>query len=606
MRQLSDSLFVHTDTCNVYVLKSGHRAVLIDFGDGSVLDHLGGIGVTEVTDVLMTDHHRDQAQGLPRLFDPLGTGTATRLHVPETLQELFQHVDRVWLARDVFDNYLGATDRFSLLEPVAVDDVLRDYDTLDLNGFRIEVVPTPGHTLGASSLAVEVDGRRVMFTGDLLYGDGRLWSLATTQYGYNDAMGAVGTLFSLRDVRDHNPDVLWPAHGPAIENPAAAMDRLEGLLWELLHLRGQDGGIREMMDEPIRELTPHLLWHWAAQAHNYFLVSKTGKALMIDAGYNAPLVAPNYQRHYRRAIDHAWRHLRPLGIKTVEVVLLTHYHDDHVCAIPNYKRRHGSEVWAAENFADLLRRPERYDVPCLWFDSLPVDRELPLGEWIAWEEYKFRLLPIPGHTLYAVMIEFEVDGKRVLATGDQQSTALVLDNYVYKNRFRHFDYVDSATNYLEIQPDLIISGHWPPHWVEKDFLEKNLDLGKQLQRLHEDLLPLDEIDLGAEHAAAFIRPYQVEAEPGEAITIEVEARNPLPERATIILEFVGPEGWTAEPARIEREAEPGAWFTVTMRVTPAKETVRRARIAVDMTAGDRRLGQVTEALVNVGVPIGGL
>ena len=41
-------LFTWTDTCNVHVLRDGDAALLIDLGDGSVLDHLGEIGVKRV------------------------------------------------------------------------------------------------------------------------------------------------------------------------------------------------------------------------------------------------------------------------------------------------------------------------------------------------------------------------------------------------------------------------------------------------------------------------------------------------------------------------------------------------------------------------------
>jgi glyoxylase-like metal-dependent hydrolase (beta-lactamase superfamily II) len=57
---------LYRDTCNVYVLRSGREAVLIDFGSGAVLDRLGELGVDRVTDVLVTHHHRDQVQGLDR------------------------------------------------------------------------------------------------------------------------------------------------------------------------------------------------------------------------------------------------------------------------------------------------------------------------------------------------------------------------------------------------------------------------------------------------------------------------------------------------------------------------------------------------------------
>ena len=61
--QISEHLYLFEDTCNVYVLKEGTRALLIDFGSGRVLDHLGNLGVTRVEWILHTHHHRDQCQG---------------------------------------------------------------------------------------------------------------------------------------------------------------------------------------------------------------------------------------------------------------------------------------------------------------------------------------------------------------------------------------------------------------------------------------------------------------------------------------------------------------------------------------------------------------
>src|SRR5918992_5491186 len=63
---ISPDVFRFRDTCNVYVLRSGRAAVLIDFGSGAVLDHLAELGVDRVTDALVTHHHRDQVQGLER------------------------------------------------------------------------------------------------------------------------------------------------------------------------------------------------------------------------------------------------------------------------------------------------------------------------------------------------------------------------------------------------------------------------------------------------------------------------------------------------------------------------------------------------------------
>ena len=64
---LAPDWLVWTDTCNVYVLRDGDAALLIDLGDGSVLDHLGDIGVKRVEWILFTHHHREQCQGAARL-----------------------------------------------------------------------------------------------------------------------------------------------------------------------------------------------------------------------------------------------------------------------------------------------------------------------------------------------------------------------------------------------------------------------------------------------------------------------------------------------------------------------------------------------------------
>ena len=56
-------LFAWTDTCNVYVLRDGDAALLVNLGDGSVLEHLSELGVKKVEWVLFTDHHREQNQG---------------------------------------------------------------------------------------------------------------------------------------------------------------------------------------------------------------------------------------------------------------------------------------------------------------------------------------------------------------------------------------------------------------------------------------------------------------------------------------------------------------------------------------------------------------
>lgn len=89
------------------------------------------------------------------------------------------------------------------------DHAVAHGDRLDvLPGVTIEAVHTPGHTSNHTCWAIELDGKRVLFSGDHVMG----WS--TTVVSPPD--GDMATyLRSLQLVIDRADDVLWPTHGPA-------------------------------------------------------------------------------------------------------------------------------------------------------------------------------------------------------------------------------------------------------------------------------------------------------------------------------------------------------------------------------------------------------
>src|SRR5215207_4502723 len=199
--RIADQIPLFRDTCNVYVLCSGREAVMVDFGSGDVLDHLAEIGVGSVTDVLMTHHHRDQGQGLARAAQ-----AGIRIWVPHTEQDLFHSVDTHWQAREIYNNYNVRQDRFSLLESVPVAATLEDYQVQQFGDHAITVLPTPGHTTGSISLLLETEGRRVLFSGDLITAPGKVVSLSATQWTYNGAEGVAAGLASLLDLQDRQID----------------------------------------------------------------------------------------------------------------------------------------------------------------------------------------------------------------------------------------------------------------------------------------------------------------------------------------------------------------------------------------------------------------
>lgn len=598
LEMLLPNLYRFTDTCNVYLLRRGREAVLVDFGDGGLLEHLPEIGVERVTAILMTHHHRDQGQGLHR-----AGAAGIPVWVPHTEQDLFHSIDAHWQGRDIFNNYNPRQDRFSLLESIPVAGTLRDYQTVTFSGFDMTVIPTPGHTTGSVSLLVLIDGQRLIFTGDLIFGAGKLWSLSATQWTYNGAEGAPATIASLLDIRDRNPDLLLPSHGNPIDDPAAAIAALVERLWALLRLRGENPRLFQLRDQPYQAITPHLLMHRASMANSYVLRSESGKALFIDFGYDFVTGIPAGSD---RASRRPWLYTIPglkaqFGVQKIDVAIPTHYHDDHVAGMNLLREVEGAQIWAADSFADILEAPASYDLPCLWYDPIPVDRRLRAGQPIPWEEYTLTLHPLPGHTRYAVAIAFEVDGKRALATGDQyQDDDGLKWNYVYQNRYQLGDYAASARLYHSLQPDLILPGHWQPLWVPPGYFESLAARADQLEALQRELLP-ESPNLGAEGFLARIQPYQAEALAGQPLTFQVELINPFSQPQEIALAVIAPKGWRVTGSnQTLRIAQSGAaCFQAT---PPPGIAIRRARLAVDLTVGGQRFGQQAEALVTVKEP----
>src|SRR5262249_16441572 len=96
---------------------------------------------------------------------------------------------------------------------------------------------------GEVSYIVDIDGSRVAFTGDLIYGPGRLWEFYSLQKpfpgmeghytnagngGYWAFGGAVPELKrSLDTVLSYKPAVTVPSHGVVMRNPGEAVALLD-------------------------------------------------------------------------------------------------------------------------------------------------------------------------------------------------------------------------------------------------------------------------------------------------------------------------------------------------------------------------------------------
>jgi glyoxylase-like metal-dependent hydrolase (beta-lactamase superfamily II) len=596
---LSEHVYRYDDTCNVYVLTSGDRALLIDLGAGGVLDELDTIGVNHVDWLLHTHHHRDQCSGHARL------AVDTRVGVPASEEHAFADVERFWQTAPVYDLYDCAGIHNVVARDVRVDRALDDREVLEWEGLRLETLPTPGHTRGSVSYLVEVDGLLYAFSGDLIHSSGRVWTVHDLSWWYGGAEGYRCAAESAATLRRRAPDRLGPSHGPVLEDSDAALRELELNLRAHIrcidpprsaHTLGDDVGCGRF-----DQIGDRLVAVTHTCANFYVLLGDGGDALFFDYGFGG-------EHHFKanfRFVEHSLDVLRErFGMERPAVVVPTHYHDDHVAGIGFLQERFGTEVWAFEGFADLLERPWAYRIPCLWPRPLRVSRRIREGETITWNGIELTCRHAPGHTWYAAAYLGEIDGRRVAFAGDAVARdadgRLWGGGPVYRNRLGRDDFAATAELLLAYGPELLLTGHRGVVEVSPEDLVRFAAWAREFSDTLGSLLA-DPAGAGFQLDPDLVTclPYQLTGVAGEPLEVGVEVRNPLPEAADALVRLVVPDGWSADPDAERVRIGPGSCGRVGFSVQPLPDAVRGVRHVAfaEVTLGPHRLGLAAEALI---------
>jgi glyoxylase-like metal-dependent hydrolase (beta-lactamase superfamily II) len=605
--QISPNLYWLRDTCNVYVLKNGDRALLIDFGSGHVLNLLGQIGVTKVEGILHTHHHRDQCQG-----DARAVAERIPIYVPAHERHLFEDAENFWRNRRVFHLYYVRNDFFTLTRNVRVAGVLRDYETFGWGPHELLIFPTPGHTLGSVSLVGTVDGKKVAFSGDLIHSPGKVVNLYELQYQYGSPDGVDFAVFSLTKLRELGPELVCPSHGEPFTSPTVGITDLIGKMkgWYEAY---SPGSTLTVENKPYA-VTPHLICAHQTTSTFYAIISESGKALFVDYGsasgnfFNGFNTAtPVLDR--MRFVEHTIPELKArYGLKSIDVALPSHMHDDHLNGFPYLVRHHGTKIWCYENMVDVLQNPRGYNLGCILAEPIKVDRSFRHGERFKWEEFEFTVCYSPGHTEYQMAMFADLDGARVAFTGDAFFPAAsgapyqLRHNLIFRNWVENDSHVKSIRTILEHQPTLVAPGHGKPFLSNKEDME---DLQRRLDKQQEyfrSVVADPDCDFGLNPSWARLYPYQLAARPGTSAAVELRVRNyrakPMPVEAALVL----PAGWKATPEVVNLTVPPrgdsSGEFTVTIPENWDR-TKPRVAMAADIVAAGQYLGEIAEGVVDL-------
>lgn len=210
---------------SVYLVVDGEEAALIDSGFGDEksvqarLEFLRERPGLRLRYIVLTHHHFDHTSGAHQLRQ--ATGAQIALHPQEERflrdwqgdapQDIEVPADQEAVAQQV--------RRFRQQAAQAVPDIpLSDGDTLPVGGLTLEVVHTPGHTLG--SVCIYLREERALFTGDTALG---LGTVAISPPPYGDM---ALYLHSLERLKGYDCALMLPGHGRPVHDVPSKLQEL--------------------------------------------------------------------------------------------------------------------------------------------------------------------------------------------------------------------------------------------------------------------------------------------------------------------------------------------------------------------------------------------
>jgi glyoxylase-like metal-dependent hydrolase (beta-lactamase superfamily II) len=616
LREVAPDVFVWTDTCNVYVLRDGNRALLIDLGDGSVLDALAGIGVEQLEWVLFTHHHREQCQGAGRLR---GTGVKTACGSSERV--FFEDPLAFRKMRPQLGDahtVHGASYVRPPLERVAIDQQFARMDQFEWRGHEFVCVQTGGHSPGHMAYLLRRASGWFAFTGDLMCADARMQSWYDSEFDYGFCKGLNELANGAAQIRGYAPALLLPSHGQEVRDAAAELDRYVVKLRHLgdLSLRGYDiDRVNEADQDKVSQPTsvPHL---WQVSKHLFkfrgpktfvnfhLLLAPNGHGMLVDCGL--------FDRNF---LDQTLELARErLGLEAIDAVFVTHMHGDHALDADHVRRKWGAELWAMEGVADKFERAWDHDLAALLpaygpnTGLLAFDRVLADGEVVEWQGYRLTCDWMPGQTNHHSCLHGEIDGQRVAFTGDNihgnpldpnqgGNEAVVARN----GGTLEEGYLHAAEYLRKLQPDLLLGGHsWaianPAPLIER--------MGVRMKALREAFNGLSvEDDYRYMFSPYWVRamPYRVVIAAGGSREFRLEVRNFRARAQEHRVELVLPPGLTAEPAVCAGRIDGAGVESHVVRLEAAAGLRGGLHlIALDITRDGVRHGQLFDVIVWVG------
>ncbi len=609
LQPLTRSAFVYHDACQVYVLRKGAAAILIDLGSGRVLDELPGVGIRKVEAIYLTHRDRDQWFGWSK-----AQALGIPIHAPALDPEHFGYtaatIRRYWTeffpwksGRWIYSILTGETD-------YATTDI-RDGMEVPNEVVALRAVATPGHTDDHVAYLANLDGLKLVFSGDAVYAAGKVWQGYQLDWDHWRGIGYETAARSVLKLRELQPDLVAPSHGVVMKTgiEASLLATYEAL-WKASQLKNvfryfdtrphppaasrelkrlESFSVPQPRGAPILvERLSQSLW---ISDNNYFLIADDGSCLAVDNCLPAPLWDPILAR---------------IGAKSVDLLWPTHLHADHVTEYPELKKRYGVKVITIRQMAELLENPLAYWQPYSNYSGVKADQVLEDGESFTWKGHTFRAHHAPGQTLFHAFLETVIDGRHSVFAGDGYWPNRPDRNHYFGtggwsglNRGFPLYYSASARLMREIRPHWVLSAHGQPYEYNDWEWQTRVMWGEANARHFDSLSPSGSHWIDFNPHAFSVYPLRTRWR-GRPNRLELRVSNPLPAPMEVRFRIDSHTPVDVVPK--------GGFFVVAPKATEAREmqlrSVGRAAagrqvVPVEIEAGGRHYGQAAFFLVDV-------
>lgn len=491
--------------------------------------------------VLLTHARRDLVESVRAVAEG-----AEIVVAPEKSREALNRAEEFWQGFwDKRFNYYGQQVNKLPRRNLEVDRFVKEGATIRWQELEFEVMETGGYTRDAVCYLLETGGKRIAFTGDLLWQGGRVFDL----YSFQDAIpgarigayhGYAGRLgqwvASLEKIAAWEPDLLLPARGPLIVDPTGDINKAvtraravyrnylstNALHWYFGKDRLTTAGRRVLGTDAEVELMPfaeHIdLPSWCRHmGTTKLLLSRDGYGFVLDVGGNGP------HRMLREA-------LRDGLLKKIEGIWVTHLHNDHTQNVGAAAREFGCPVYAVPEVADGLRNPGSWFLPGLIPEPVAEVAIKNDGETWRWREFNLTSHFFPGQMYNhgGLLVERD-DHQPVFFIGDSFSPSGI-DDYCLMNR----NLMREDTGYFfclrkvrGLPPGSWLVNQHIPHLfrfsgAELDQLEQRY---RQRAATIAELTPWDDLNYAIDEQWAWFYPYGSEARPGQQVDLELRLWN---------------------------------------------------------------------------------